>query len=369
MYLTTIAQQNIINQTYTDAVNKHKLLPIKVTPFFQRKIDKEVKFLGHTCGPLHRIAYPSHDRLNIKDAKERADFVNDAFNMQNTLTGIAIQKYQDRIIFFTTNECIAHCQYCFRQSFLADKQAQNKTNILNKLEKFITYLKATQKITEVILSGGEPMLLSMPELATIFTEIKKVPNIKHIRLHTKALTYAPELFTVEKLKLFKQFSVRLVFHIVHPYEICTKVKRTIKRIKKFTIKCYNQFPLIRNINDHHEVIIKLLEELDELGVRNLSIFYPDAVNYSVNFRISFSRIFKLIDQINFNTPSWINALKFTLDTAIGKVQRENLLNLDKEKNIALFERDGKIIEYPDLDSKFDQPGDIKILLWRNLDSE
>lgn len=163
--------------------------------------------------------------------------------------------------------------------------------------------------------------------------------------------------------LLKNYNVRLVFHINHPYEICKVVENKIQEIDKIGVHMYAQFPLLRGINDHYLVLEKLLEKMDELHIRPISIFIPDPISYSANFRVSFKRITQIMDDLNWNTPSWINSVRFTMDTTIGKVRRENIVM--KEGKKIVFSREGKSVEYFDLDEGIDKNSEIQKLLWKN----
>ena len=94
------------------------------------------------------------------------------------------------------------------------------------------------------------------------------------------------------------------------------------------------------------------------------MFIPDPIKYSGLYRLGLARLFNIIDELNLSTPAWVNATRVVLDTSFGKVRRENLVEWDRERNIAFFERDGVRIEYPDLPASLDIPGDIRQLLWR-----
>jgi lysine 2,3-aminomutase len=102
--------------------------------------------------------------------------------------------------------------------------------------------------------------------------------------------------------------------------------------------------------------------MDELHIRPLSIFIPDPISYCTSYRLKFKRIIKIMDEINWNTPSWINSTRFTMDTTIGKVRRENIIKW--KDNCITFSRDGKEVKYYDLDDSLDKPTDIKKLLWK-----
>lgn len=360
---TTVERQKILNQEYEAMCDVRRLLPIKVTPFFQQKIEEEIKVLDHTEGPLHRIAYPTEERISVRVPGEVADFVGDNCNMPDHYRGVIIHKYSDRLLFFITQNCSGHCQYCFRQDLLVDP-VQEESSLDKKLDLLQAYLNEHSEVKEVILSGGDPMMLSHASLEKVLRSIARRDCVS-IRIHTRMIVYNPSFFESEALlKLLQETHVRLVFHIVHPYEICKKVEKVINAINDCDIRCYNQFPVLRKINDHVDVLLRLLEKLDALRVRNLSVFFPDAIHYSASFRVPFKRLFKMMDEINWHSPSWLNAIKFTLDTKFGKVQRENLQSYDEERQIAVFSREGKSIPYPDFPETLDEAGKIETLLWK-----
>jgi KamA family protein len=360
---TNTALQAEINAHYATISTQENLLSIKVTNFFKKKIDEEVSVLGHTEGPLHRIAYPTRERLLLRTSDEVDDFVEDRSNMPKNAKDSLIHKYSNRILFMVTANCIANCQYCFRQNVLSDPLIE-KGFLDDKLLVLGDYLASHPEITEVILSGGDPMSLSYAHLEKIILFIKNSVQIESIRLHTKAISYAPQVFSEVKMKLLGDAKVRLVFHLVHPCEICDEVTDIIKKLQQHGVRCYNQFPLLRNINDHVDVLIKLLTLLDDLNVRNLSMYVAEPVKYSASYRISLPRLFNLLDELNWSTPSWINSTRFALDTPIGKVRREDLQSYDVETGMAIFKRQGQEIHYQDFPQELDVSGKLETLLWK-----
>ncbi|MBI5346023.1 MAG: radical SAM protein [Chlamydiae bacterium] len=352
------SSQEKINERFSKLAQNKRLLPIKISSFYQKKIDEEVEKLGHFDGPLHHVGYPSLERITLSSKEETANFVDDKGNMKEG--EFIVQKYVDRILFLVTHNCIANCQYCCRQDILCEKNEEPSLD--QKLSLLENYVRGRPSIKEVILSGGDPLALPFFELKTIIDRLKSL-NLESIRVHTRSIVYNPFVFTDDKLRLFKESDVRLVFHIVHPYEICMEVEKTIYKIVDHKIRCYNQFPLLRGVNDHSEVLIKHLKLLDKLFVRNLSIYMPEPISHSMSFRIHLARMFKIIDEVNKKTPSWVNATRFVLDTPIGKVRREDLKRYEPGK-FAIFERDQKEIKYLDLPEELDKPSDLKILLFK-----
>jgi len=146
-----------------------------------------------------------------------------------------------------------------------------------------------------------------------------------------------------------------------------------KNMNKLKIKgIYKHFKgdyyIVEDIATHSEtnekyVIYRALYGNNELYIRPLSIFIPDPISYGAANRVSVERIEKIMDEVNWNTPSWINSTRFVMDTTIGKVRRENIIK--REEKCLTFMRDGKTVKYYDLDDGIDVSTDINILLWKD----
>ena len=346
-------------ERYNKLVEEDNLLPIKISNFYMKKLLEEIDAIGKG-GPLYRSVIPVKDKIELKTSVETRDYVEEDKHNPVENCDYIIQKYENRLVFIITDVCFAHCQYCFRTYNLSKFQQSNlKETIVNKIKNLKEYLFKNPKVKEVIFSGGDPLSIGYDNMKYALEELKEW----NIRIHTRAIVYDPSIFTSEMISLLSKNNVRLVFHINHPYEIDEEVKKKINEIRKSGIRMYSQFPLLRGINDNSKVLIKLLTEMDELDVRPLSIFIPDPISYGAVNRVSAERIEKIMDEVNWNTPSWINSTRFVMDTTIGKVRRENIVK--KEGKCITFSRDGKTVDYYDLDDGIDVPSDINILLWKN----
>lgn len=348
-----------LKQKYEELVKKDNLLPIKVSYFYKKKVLEEIENIG-IGGPLYRSVIPIYDRITLKTSVETRDYVEEEKHNPVKNCDYIIQKYNDRLIFIITDVCFAHCQYCFRTYNLSKFQQSNlKETIKKKIDVLKDYLKKNPNITEVIFSGGDPLSIGYDNMEYAFSELSNW----EVRIHTRAIVYDPSIFDKKMIELLSRYNVRLVFHINHPYEIDEDVENKITEIRKAGIRMYSQFPLLRGINDNSKVIIKLLRKMDELNIRPLSIFIPDPISYGAANRVSAERINKIIDEVNWSTPSWINSVRFTMDTTIGKVRRENIVRQEGKK--ITFMREGKEVEYYDLDDGIDVPSDVNTLLWKD----
>ena len=324
-----------------------------------KKIIEEIDTIG-IGGPLYRSVIPVKDKIALKTSVETRDYVEEDKHNPVENCDYIIQKYENRLVFIITDVCFAHCQYCFRTYNLSKFQQSNlKETIENKISILKDYLKANPKIKEVIFSGGDPLTIGYDNMKFALEELKQFD----IRIHTRSIVYEPSIFTKKMIALLSEHNVRLVFHINHPYELDDVVEKKINEIRQSGIRMYSQFPLLRGINDNSKVLIKLLIKMDELNIRPLSIFIPDPISYGAGHRISANRIEKIMDEVNWDTPSWVNSTRFVMDTTIGKVRRENVIK--REGKCITFARDGKTVDYYDLDDGIDIPSSIDRLLWKN----
>lgn len=348
-----------LQEQYQKLVEIDNLLPIKITNFYKKKLMEEINTIG-IGGPLYRSVIPIKDKIEVKTSVETRDYVEEEKHNPVKNCDYIIQKYDNRLVFIITDVCFAHCQYCFRTYNLSKFQQSNlKETIKNKISVLKKYLQANPNIKEVIFSGGDPLSIGYDNMKYVLDELKKWD----IRIHTRAIVYEPSIFTKAMIDLLNKHNVRLVFHINHPYEIDEDVEEKINEIRKQGIRMYSQFPLLRGINDNSKVLIKLLIKMDELNIRPLSIFIPDPISYGAVNRVSASRIEQIMNEVHWNTPSWINSTRFVMDTTIGKVRRENIIK--KDGKCITFSRDGKTVDYYDLDDEIDVPSDIRILLWKD----
>jgi len=337
---------------HLELVKTESLLPIKVSEFYNKKVENEVKHIG-IGGPLYRSVYPVSEIFDVYAGEKNRDFADE---QAYTIDNFIIKRYPTEVLVLITERCFSHCQYCFRSLNITTIK---KDNPMDKIEVLYDYLIKNPQIKEVIFSGGDPMVLKLEEWKAILKKFSKWD----IRIHTRSIVYDPTVFSEDIIKLFSKYNVRLVFHINHPYEICKTVKDKINLLRNYKIRMYAQFPLLRGINDNIEVLKKLLYMLDELSIRTLSFFIVDAIKYSSAYRISFDRIEKILNELNWTTPSWVNSTRLIMHTSIGKVRREDIVC--RKRNVIIFHRDDKKVKYIDFPKKLDIPGDIKKLLWKD----
>ena len=176
--------------------------------------------------------------------------------------------------------------------------------------------------------------------------------------------FAPSVVSEEVASLLGQHRVRIYIHVVHPYEIDEPMVAVIKRLQAAGVRTYSQFPILRGINDHVQVLTALLRKLDALRSNPINLFIPDPISYSASFRVPLKRLFRLVDELYWTTGSWTNGVRLVLDSPVGKVRREDIVSWDEGNGRVVFQRQGKNVVYHDFPAELDKPGELATLLWR-----
>ncbi|MCI5177961.1 MAG: 4Fe-4S cluster-binding domain-containing protein [Candidatus Electrothrix sp. AW3_4] len=351
-------------QQFNSKAKELNILPIKVTPHYKKLVQEEYEALGQKNGPLYRAVYPSEERLNIQVSHEVPDFVEDKTNMPDGLSNVLIHKYHQRALFLVTDKCSGHCMYCFRQDVLTDIYGNPLPPLEDRIERTIQYLNQHPEITEIILSGGDPLNIPFRNLSYLFEQLKQQTSITDIRIHTRNLVFAPQIVTDQVIELLGTYHARIYLHVIHPYEIEEKMTDVVRRLQDAGVRTYSQFPILRGINDHVQVLEKLMRKLDELRTNPINVFIPDPINYSATFRIPMKRLLGLMDELYWSTGSWTNAVRLVLDSPIGKVRREDIASWNEESGEIVFKRQGKDVIYHDFPADLDHPGELDTLLWK-----
>lgn len=329
-----------------------------VPRLYSEIIRKEQASVGGD-GPLSRIMLPQGDRRQLRFFGEKTEFVEDRENMPYPGLPI-IRKYRDRIAVMITDRCAGHCMYCFRQDMLSDPAAERlQAQVIAR--GLAQILEEDGDITEVILTGGDPMTVSDEVLETVVDPIRDAH--RDIRIHTRNLVFAPRTFSPRKVDIISGANIRLMHHIVHPYELHAGARSTLRELNAAGIRSYSQFPIIRGVNDDARLLAAHLRLLDVLGIRPATLFVIEPVNYSAEYRVSLKRLFDIKDTINRTTPGWLNAVRLVLDTPVGKVRQNHIISWDEDSREVLFEREGRRVQYIDVPGEMDVPGELSKMLW------
>lgn len=220
----------------------------------------------------------------------------------NPVPGL-LHKYQGRVLLTLTGGCAIHCRYCFRRHFPYSQNAIGS----NTWGNILSYLQNHSDISEVIFSGGDPLLLEDEALSRFIGDLEKIPHLKRLRIHTRLPIVIPQRVTPELVKLLSQTCLQtvVVVHCNHANEIDDTVKRYLKDLKQAGILLLNQSVLLAGVNDSAVALIDLSEKLFSAHVLPYYLHLLDRVQGAAHFDVDETKAKKLLYEITQQLPGYL----------------------------------------------------------------
>lgn len=270
-----------------------KVFPLRVTRSFLSRIKK-----GDINDPLLRQILPLGEEL-VKHEGYTADPLMES-NV-NPIPGL-LHKYAGRVLVMLTSACAIHCRYCFRREF---PYADNNPG--RGWSRILDYLAKDESITEVILSGGDPLVVSDTLLQEFSEELVKISHITRLRIHTRIPIVLPERITDEFIDWAKKLKHKLVIviHANHPQELNDEVFAVFKKLKQAGVELFNQSVLLKSINDKVDVLKELSEKLFSNGVIPYYLHVLDKVQGTAHFDMSLKCAKELHHQLQQLLPGYM----------------------------------------------------------------
>ena len=222
----------------------------------------------------------------LQEREHSAGFVADPLGEDDAQLGFKrapslIQKYQGRVLMITTPGCAVNCRYCFRRHFpYQDHKPAGHGEAL-------AVIAADASISEVILSGGDPLLLSDEHLLRLLNAINEIPHVQRIRIHSRIPIVLPQRITQGLLDALNQrCQMIMVVHSNHPQELNSQTQRAMACLQQAQLMLLNQSVLLRGINDSATVLSALSTKLFTQGVLPYYLHLPDHVAGTQHFFVS-----------------------------------------------------------------------------------
>ncbi|OGT57138.1 MAG: EF-P beta-lysylation protein EpmB [Gammaproteobacteria bacterium RIFCSPHIGHO2_12_FULL_63_22] len=234
---------------------------------------------GDPADPLLRQVLPLDDEDRLVPGFD-LDAVGDA--AANAGTGI-LHKYRGRALLVATGSCAVHCRYCFRRHFPYAEQ----TAAANHWQAAIDFLRNDSSISELILSGGDPLSLATGKLAELTGALRGIASLRRLRLHTRLPVVLPERVDATLLDWLRTlpWPVSIVIHANHPNEIDVEVAQALRRLRETGAVLLNQSVLLRGVNDDARVLAELSEVLFDAGVLPYYLHQLDRVAGVAHFEV------------------------------------------------------------------------------------
>ncbi|MDO8953806.1 MAG: EF-P beta-lysylation protein EpmB [Gammaproteobacteria bacterium] len=271
-----------------------QLFPLKVPLGFADRIEK-----GNIHDPLLLQILPLGAEMIVTPG-----YTSDPLEEQtkNPLPGL-LHKYHGRVLFIVTGTCAVNCRYCFRREF----PYQDNNPGSKGWDQALAYIANDSSIEEVILSGGDPLMLSDKPLATLLDKISKICHVKTVRFHTRLPVVLPERITDSLVNLLQASSLQtvMVIHCNHANEIDATVAQALAKLKNAGITLLNQAVLLKGVNDSLETQIALQKKLFANGVLPYYLHLLDKVQGSAHFYVADETAQKLIYEMTQSLPGYL----------------------------------------------------------------
>jgi len=307
-------QQMIRNSVHTvdqlvEKFNLDRKVAEDLDEFFQARINPYyLSLIKYPGDPIWLQCVPNKVELEDFDAEEDP-LMEDAMSPVPNIT----HRYPDRALFLVTSQCGLYCRFCTRKRKVGDYDKIS----MKGLESAFKYLEAHTEIRDVILSGGDPLMLTDAMLEKILKRIRQIPHIEIIRLGTKMPCVLPQRITPKLCEMIKKYHpVYVNTHFNHPWEITPESSRACELLANNGVPVGNQMVLMKGVNDDPEVVKELMHKLLKIRVRPYYMYMADETKGANHFRTSIETGINIIENLRGHT-SGLAIPHFVIDAPGG----------------------------------------------------
>ncbi len=214
-----------------------------------------------------------------------------------------VHKYQGRVLLVTTGACAVHCRYCFRRHFpYADENAGR-----DRWRNAIAYIRRQPGIREVILSGGDPLLLATRRLSRLTRQLEPIAHVRTLRIHTRVPIVLESRINRNLLSWLRELPWRklIVVHANHERELDERVGGRLAALRDSGAILLNQSVLLRGVNDNADTLIRLSERLFDYGVLPYYLHLLDPVEGAAHFTVANENIRNIIHELRVQLPGYL----------------------------------------------------------------
>ena len=258
-----------------------------------------------------------------------------------------VHRYPDRVLFLVTDRCASYCRYCTRSRVVSGVGEQE---LHTDFEEAFRYLEQHTEIRDVLLSGGDALLLSDSRLESILSRLRSIPHIEFLRIGTRVPIFLPQRITPELCAMLRKYHpLWMSVHVNHPRELTTEVRDALGRLADSGIPLGNQSVLLAGVNDDAATMRALVHKLLLCRVRPYYLYQCDLIRGSSHLRTSVAKGIEIIESLRGFTSGYAIP-QFVIDApgGGGKVPiNPNYIVYHDQEKVVIRNFEGKIFEYPE----------------------
>ena len=293
-----------------------QVLPVNIPRYYLSLIDR-----SNPADPIRKMCFPDAEELIVEDALGKT--TQDPYGDDKHDKGNGVLHKYDYSTLVVASECCAmHCRHCFRRRIVSRKTDR----ILKDFEKAIEYIETHPDITNVILSGGDPLMLSTPVLRKMIMPLAEIDHLDFVRIGSRTpASYPLRLFDDELIDLLDEFNRKKALyvptHFNHVNEITPTATEGIRRLRNVGITVNNQAVLLKGVNDSAEDITALMRNLLRIGVNPYYLYQCMPVSrVRHHFQVPLKRGIEIVDEARQHLDGYGKRFKFIIGHDVGKLE-------------------------------------------------
>jgi lysine 2,3-aminomutase len=312
-------------------------LALAITPFFFNLIDRN----DPEC-PIRKQVIPRGSEMVISEG-EMLDSLGE--DEHSPVSGL-VHRYPDRVLFLVTDRCAAYCRYCTRSRLVSNAQDYN---FHPEYEQGLRYIEAHPEIRDVLLSGGDPLLLSDRKLEHLLARLRAIKHVEFIRIGSRIPVFLPQRITPELCEIFKKYGpIWMSIHVNHPKEATGELRDACERLAFAGVPLGNQSVLLRGVNDDVEVMKALVHRLLRMRVRPYYLYQMDLITGGAHFKVDVRKGLEIIKGLRGHTTGYA-VPQYVIDApgGGGKVPiNPDYVEEITEDEIVFRNYEGQVFRYP-----------------------
>jgi lysine 2,3-aminomutase len=275
------------------ALNASHLFRVEVTPYFISLIRPD-----DPNDPVRKQIIPTAAEMVPFTSMMEDSLAEDR---HSPVPGL-VHRYPDRVLMLVTTQCASYCRYCTRSRIVGDPTA---TFSRQEFEAQLEYIRNTPQVRDVLLSGGDPLVLAPKILEEILTRLREIPHVEIVRIGSRVPVFLPMRITQELCDMLEKFHpLWLNIHVNHPNEISQELADATNRMAKAGIPLGNQSVLLAGVNDCVHIQRKLVQDLVRIRVRPYYLYQADLVEGGGHFRTAVAKGIEIIEGLRGHTSGY-----------------------------------------------------------------
>ena len=268
-------------------------LALAITPYFFNLIDVN----DPEC-PIRKQLIPRTAEMIISEG-ENDDSLNE--DGHSPVPGL-VHRYPDRVLFLVTDRCASYCRYCTRSRLVSNAQDYN---FHPEHERALRYIESHPEIRDVLLSGGDPLLLSDKKLEHLLSRLRAIPHVEFIRIGSRIPVFLPQRITPALTDIFKKYGpIWMSIHVNHPKECTAELQAACERLSFAGVPLGNQSVLLKDINDDVEIMKALVHRLLRMRVRPYYLYQMDLITGGSHFKADVRKGLEIIRGLRGHTTGY-----------------------------------------------------------------